>query len=66
MWHSVNKLQGGSIWMLYLAICVFVLEALPQAAQLLIVLLHWHGPVDTISIELFCTAVNVPLRNHDE
>ena len=34
----------------------------PQAAQLLLVLLHWHGPVDTVSIDLFCTAVNVPLR----
>ena len=33
-----------------------------QAAQLLLVLLHWHGPVDTVSIDLFCTAVNVPLR----
>ena len=34
----------------------------PQAAQLLLVILHWHGPVDTVSIDLFCTAVNVPLR----
>ena len=43
---------------------VLGLEALPQAVLLSVVYLHWHEPVDTVGLELFSTAVNIPLRFH--
>ena len=45
-----------------LGLLVFVLEVLPQLLLLASVLMHWHAPKKSLAIELFGTAVNVPLR----
>ena len=45
-----------------LAVFVFLLEAVPQLLQLMTTLLHWHTPTSAIAIDLFATAVNIPLR----
>ena len=53
---------SGDVDIRYFSMLPLPLMCPGQAAQLLLVILHWHGPVDTVSIDLFCTAVNVPLR----
>ena len=54
--------QGETETEKILAVLVFLLEAVPQLLQLLTTLLHWHTPASAIAVDLFGTAVNVPLR----
>ena len=46
-----------------LAIVILLLEGFPQLLILALSMIHWHGPFQTVVIDLFCTTVNVPLRN---
>mgnify|MGYP006888681122 FL=1 len=39
-----------------------MLEGLPQLINLALTMMHWHAPFDTVVLDLFCTAVNLPLR----
>ena len=58
----VFTLQGESDTEKVLGVLVFLLEVTPQLFMLMGTLLHWHNPVTAISIDLFGSAVNVPLR----
>ena len=44
-----------------MAITIFLLEGIPQLLILALSMIHWHGPFETVVIDLFCTTVNVPL-----
>ena len=58
----VFTLQGESDTEKLLGVLVFILEVLPQLFILMCALLQWHTTVPAIAIDLFGTAVNVPLR----
>ena len=58
----VFTLQGESDTEKLLGVLVFLLEVTPQLFMLMSTLLHWHTTVTAISIDLFGSAVNVPLR----
>ena len=45
-----------------LGIVVMVLEGAPQALIVVVNAMHWHEPVETLSLELFATLSNIPLR----
>ena len=54
--------QGETNTEKLLALLVCLLEAVPQLLQLITTLLHWHTPASAIALDLFGTAINVPLR----
>ena len=58
----VFKLQGESDTEKLLGVVVFLLEVTPMLFMLMSTLLHWHTSVTAISIDLFGSAANVPLR----
>ena len=40
---------------------VLLVEGIPQLMILSMAMTHWHSEFKTVAIELFCTAVNIPL-----
>ena len=58
----VFKLQGESDTEKLLGVVVFLLEVTPMLFMLMSTLLHWHTSATAISIDLFGSAANVPLR----
>ena len=59
---STLSFKGDTSNEINLAITIFLLEGIPQLLILALSMIHWHGPFETVVIDLFCTTVNVPLR----
>ena len=59
---TTHTFKGDTSNEINLAITIFLLEGIPQLLILALSMIHWHGPFETVVIDLFCTTVNVPLR----
>ena len=53
-----HTFKGDTSNEINLAITIFLLEGIPQLLILALSMIHWHGPFETVVIDLFCTTVN--------
>ena len=51
----------GSPEEFFMGTLVLLVEGIPQLMILAMAMTHWHSEFQTVAIELFCTAVNIPL-----